>query len=199
MEISTHFFNMHFTISIMLVCSKFRICHARDTITKDTPLYSNETIISAGNIFELGFFTGQVDDNRNGSFVGIWYYKLQPRTIVWVANRDQPQSLDSKQVVFIGEDNNLHFTDKFTRRNFTRSSNTTAKLLDTGNLVLIDGQSGKIWWQSFKHPTDTFLPGMKMTAELELTSWIELSRPGTGIYKFKLDEDEKLYVIKKKR
>ncbi|RDX61144.1 G-type lectin S-receptor-like serine/threonine-protein kinase, partial [Mucuna pruriens] len=45
------------------------------------------------------------------------------------------------------------------------STNTTVKLLDSGNLVLI-GTS--CLWQSFQNPTDTFLPGMKMDAKFNV-------------------------------
>ncbi|KAJ0780282.1 putative non-specific serine/threonine protein kinase [Helianthus annuus] len=45
--------------------------------------------------------------------------------------------------------------------NTTSSGNATAKLDDSGNLVVIDGHNKSILWQSFDYPTDTFLPGMK--------------------------------------
>ena len=41
------------------------------------------------------------------------------------------------------------------------NSNTSATLLDSGNLVLRNGNSD-ILWESFDYPTDTLLPGMKL-------------------------------------
>ncbi|KAG5551168.1 hypothetical protein RHGRI_009559 [Rhododendron griersonianum] len=46
--------------------------------------------------------------------------------------------------------------------NISSSGNTSATLLDSGNLVLNDRRSGDILWQSFDYPTDTLLPGMKV-------------------------------------
>ncbi|KAL3820990.1 hypothetical protein ACJIZ3_006895 [Penstemon smallii] len=62
------------------------------------------------------------------------------------------------------------------------------RLLDSGNLVLSDGRSGKSLWQSFDYPSDTFLPGMKMDKGIELISWITPSDPATGDYKFIQDQ-----------
>ncbi|GMN48027.1 hypothetical protein TIFTF001_017195 [Ficus carica] len=62
--------------------------------------------------------------------------------------------------------------------------------MDSGNLVLQEGsQQGEILWESFKSPTDTFLPNMTMDANLTLTSWREKDEPGTGDFTFKLDAD----------
>ena len=55
-----------------------------------------------------------------------------------------------------------------------------AKLLDSGNLVLMDGSDGNTdsyIWQSFENPADTLLPGMKLGWDVKtglhlfLTSW----------------------------
>ncbi|KAM0009262.1 putative protein kinase RLK-Pelle-DLSV family [Helianthus debilis subsp. tardiflorus] len=64
---------------------------------------------------------------------------------------------------------------------------TTLKLLDTGNVVLIDVELRCILWQSFETPTDTFLPGMKMGKSLKLTSWSTGTDPGSGSFKFQRD------------
>ncbi|KAJ9538914.1 hypothetical protein OSB04_031647 [Centaurea solstitialis] len=57
-----------------------------DIITPTQPLAMNQTLISSGGVFELGF----VDLGNNNLYLGIWYREIQPRTIVWVANRDVP-------------------------------------------------------------------------------------------------------------
>uniref|UniRef100_A0A0E0H2X3 Receptor-like serine/threonine-protein kinase n=1 Tax=Oryza nivara TaxID=4536 RepID=A0A0E0H2X3_ORYNI len=47
--------------------------------------------------------------------------------------------------------------------NTTTSNNTVAVLLNSGNLVLSDASNSSIiFWESFSHMTDTFLPGAKM-------------------------------------
>ncbi|PIN10184.1 hypothetical protein CDL12_17230 [Handroanthus impetiginosus] len=73
--------------------------------------------------------------------------------------------------------------------------NRTLQLLDSGNLILLDGHT--TLWQSFDFPTDTLLPGMKMNNHRGLTSWISQSDPSTGNYVF--DKDHGMYSIQKGR
>ncbi|XP_048232704.1 G-type lectin S-receptor-like serine/threonine-protein kinase At4g03230 isoform X2 [Ricinus communis] len=65
-----------------------------------------------------------------------------------------------------------------------------AKLMDFGNLVL-SNQLARTTWQSFEHPTDTFLPGMRMDQNLMLTSWTSKIDPAPGQFTFKLHQKEK--------
>lgn len=77
------------------------------------------------------------------------------------------------------------------------STNRTVKLLDSGNLVLSeDDQSAMSLWESFKNPTNTFLPGMKMDENIELVSWTDPGDPRKGNFTLKLDElGEGIYTI----
>uniref|UniRef100_A0A251SGZ7 non-specific serine/threonine protein kinase n=2 Tax=Helianthus annuus TaxID=4232 RepID=A0A251SGZ7_HELAN len=67
----------------------------------------------------------------------------------------------------------------------TESVNATAKLHDTGNLVLMD-QNEKVLWQSFDYPTQHWLPGMKIGndysrgIEWHLSSWKISQHPLVG-------------------
>ncbi|KAJ0743855.1 putative protein kinase RLK-Pelle-DLSV family [Helianthus annuus] len=73
---------------------------------------------------------------------------------------------------------------------------TVLKLLDTGNAVLMNVESGSTLWQSFEHPTDTFLPGMKMDKKINLTSWKSVTDPAPGSFKLiQLEQDEPRYSI----
>ncbi|MFS7957702.1 putative non-specific serine/threonine protein kinase [Helianthus anomalus] len=54
-----------------------------------------------------------------------------------------------------------------------KNSNPVAQLLDIGNLVIRDDVSNNISWQSFAHPGDTWLPGMKIGVDC---NWIHLHR-----------------------
>lgn len=66
-----------------------------------------------------------------------------------------------------------------------------AQLLDSGNLVLKDQNNGtsreSYQWQSFDHPSDTLLPGMKLGWDLNsgqeryLTSWRTTKDPSLCI------------------
>ncbi|KAJ9690221.1 hypothetical protein PVL29_012730 [Vitis rotundifolia] len=71
------------------------------------------------------------------------------------------------------------------------------QLLNTGNLVVkdvgSDNNSASYIWQSFDHPCDTILPGMKMGSNLEtrlewyMTSWTSKQDPSTGDFTYKVD------------
>jgi hypothetical protein len=162
---------MIFCLYILLLCSCRVDCYARDTLKhgESITLKHGETLVSSGGLFELGFFnaTGSASSK---SYVGIWYPELDPKTFVWVANRDKPVPNGSTGVSFgIAEDGNLKVWDNTTGYVYwntsvetSSSANRTVKLMDSGNLVLRDDQLATSLWESFQNPTDTFLPGMKM-------------------------------------
>ncbi|KAM5580820.1 hypothetical protein ABKV19_010165 [Rosa sericea] len=162
-----------------------------------------EALVSAGGEFELGFFP----TTTGKRYVGIWYHKVTPRTVVWVANRAEPLPADSTGVLTI-EEGNLRVFDNVTRKLYwsttnigtSSSFNKTVQIMDSGNLVLRN--TGELTadplWQSFQNPTDTFIPGMLMDSNLELTSWSNKNDPRTGNYTFKLDQDQgNLFTILK--
>ncbi|XP_038704292.1 G-type lectin S-receptor-like serine/threonine-protein kinase At4g03230 isoform X1 [Tripterygium wilfordii] len=177
------------------------LCFARDTITIDSQLIDDqrgETLVSDGERFELGFFT------LNGRrYVGIWYYKSNPRVVVWVANRDNPLlesdgrfAIDDGNLKVLDSTRNLHWSTDLGSSSFTLR---LAELKDSGNLVLSDDNQAVRLWQSFEHPTDTFLSGMKMNKNLTLTSWRSQDDPAPGNFTFKMDEDkDNQFVIKKR-
>ncbi|KAK4845179.1 hypothetical protein QYF36_001974 [Acer negundo] len=176
-----------------------------DTITLNASISDGETIISAGEIFELGFFNPVKGSVRR--YLGIWYYKSDPKTVVWVANRDNPL-FNTNGVSGIGEDGNLVLfdgnKDSVWSTNLTNlgSSKLMVKLLDSGNLVLgkeddQDSGSFKFIWESFQNPTDTFLAGMKMNENLILTSWESPFNPADGDFQFQQEDNQ--YIIKREQ
>ncbi|CAH1433666.1 unnamed protein product [Lactuca virosa] len=148
---------------------------------------NHETLVSPGKIFQMGFFELQ----PNHRYVGIWYY-LDPKTIVWVANRDSPIS-SSSSIITIQDDGNFVVKDSsmnyFTTNlhSGSGSDRRTLKLSDTGNAILTD-ESGKHFWSSFAFPTDTFLPGMYMEKTMKIVSWKTPNDPGTGSFVFQKDQ-----------
>ncbi|XP_076926530.1 G-type lectin S-receptor-like serine/threonine-protein kinase At4g27290 [Bidens hawaiensis] len=65
------------------------------------------------------------------------------------------------------------------------------QLMDSGNLVVWERENKNIIWESFDHPGDTFLPGMKIGKHLragiersttEWNSWKSPDDPSTGLY-----------------
>ncbi|KAG2685393.1 hypothetical protein I3760_10G123400 [Carya illinoinensis] len=67
-------------------------------------------------------------------------------------------------------------------------SNRSARLLDTGNLILQENVTGSILWESFQHPTDSLLPKTKIITNVitgknvQLTSWKSPSDPSVGTF-----------------
>lgn len=69
--------------------------------------------------------------------------------------------------------------------------------MDSGNLVLTvagDGGGGKkTLWQSFDHPSDTLLPGMRLGVDYltntswQLVSWKSVTNPSPGNYALKME------------
>jgi hypothetical protein len=193
-----------------LLCFPF-LCSARDNITWKSSITDQspkETLVSAGGRFELGFFA----PNGSRRYVGIWYYKSNPRTVVWVANRQSPLG-GSDGVFAIGKDGNAVVLDGNNKSYWSTSSSTVQarnssytnrmlKLLDSGNLVLLEenGINNTVIqiWQSFENPTDTFLPGMKMDTNRALTSWKSIDDPSPGYFTFQQDQDgQNHYSIRK--
>ncbi|MCD7448454.1 hypothetical protein HAX54_042252 [Datura stramonium] len=177
---------------LVILCS----CDARSTIDGSSKLVDNEeTLVSAGEKFEMGFFSDDRDQLRR--FVGIWYYNMSPRTVVWVANWNRPipvSRIKNEDISVVVEDGNLKVYNSNSSTPYfstvlDSASNRRVELLDTGNLVLVD-ESGARLWQSFLNPTDTFLPGMKMGMGFKLTD----SR--SGKYTFQMGEgDNNTYAI----
>eukprot|EP00261_Vitis_vinifera_P031476 XP_019072719.1 PREDICTED: receptor-like serine/threonine-protein kinase SD1-8 isoform X2 [Vitis vinifera] len=162
-----------------------------DTILQGQSITTSQTIISAGGNFELGFFS---PGKSTKYYVGIWYKKILEQTIVWVANRDY--SFTNPSVILtVSTDGNLEILEgKFSYKvtSISSNSNTSATLLDSGNLVLRNGNSD-ILWESFDYPTDTLLPGMKIGHDKRsgktwsLVSWKSAEDPGPGDFSVQVD------------
>ncbi|KAM0063376.1 putative protein kinase RLK-Pelle-DLSV family [Helianthus debilis subsp. tardiflorus] len=155
------------------------------TISDSSFLTDGDTLVSAGGIFELGFFKPGSSENR---YLGIWYKKISVRTVVWVANRDHPLPGASPLVLKIADQGILGLFNNSSMiwsSNTTTSGNATAKLQRDGNLVVID-QNEDVIWQSFDYPTDTLLSGMKLgrdykrSKEWLLSSWKSSQDPAPG-------------------
>ncbi|XP_008245612.1 PREDICTED: G-type lectin S-receptor-like serine/threonine-protein kinase At2g19130 [Prunus mume] len=155
-------------------------------------LSGNQTITSPSGIFELGFFT---PGNSQNYYIGIWYKKLPPKTVVWVANRNQPVSDTSSSTLQLFQNGNLTLLVQFkteiwsTHSMSTVSHSTVAMLLDNGNFVITYAfNSSVVIWQSFDHPTNTWLPGGKLghnrltKEKLSLTPWRNPQNPAPGLF-----------------
>nr|GME01322.1 G-type lectin S-receptor-like serine/threonine-protein kinase At2g19130 [Ipomoea batatas] len=174
-----------------------------DTISLNQSLSGDQTIVSPDGKFELGFFKPGTTSNY---YIGIWY-KVSPQTVVWVANRETPISNKASAELKI-LDGNLVLLNEFKTSIWNTSISSTSKsvtavLHNDGNLILSDGSnSTSPLWQSFDNPTDTWLPGGRLsynkrtrTKQL-LISWRNSEDPAPGLFSLELDPENKQYLLK---
>ncbi|CAL0328969.1 unnamed protein product [Lupinus luteus] len=168
------------------------------TISANQSLSGDQTLVSKEGNFELGFFK---IGNSSKYYIGIWYIKVTELTYVWVANRDNPVSDKNSAMLTISK-GNLALLDQSqnlvwsTNLSSSSSDSVVAVLLDSGNLILSnrpDATESEALWQSFDHPTDTWLPGGKMKMDKKtkkpqyLTAWKNNEDPATGLFSLELD------------
>jgi hypothetical protein len=186
---------------LLLVLFYYRACFsiAADTLSAGQPLSLKNTISSEGSNFTLGLFI------RGASkiYLGIWYntFGLKEQDIVWVANREKPLSDASSSRLELSEDGNLVLLQGSssnipvwsTKLTLTRSNSTEAVVGDDGNFVLRDSSNkNTIFWESFDHPTDTWLPGAKFGIDNitgksnQLIPWKNSEDPAPGMFSFRL-------------
>uniref|UniRef100_A0A251U4V0 Putative S-locus glycoprotein domain, Bulb-type lectin domain, PAN/Apple domain protein n=1 Tax=Helianthus annuus TaxID=4232 RepID=A0A251U4V0_HELAN len=175
-------------------------CATLDTISTNQVFRDGDTIVSDDNMFELGFFSPGKSKNR---YLGIWYKKISTGTVVWVANRETPIK-DKSGMLELSKQGNLQIrsgdnTVIWSSKSmvFTMSNNTVVvvQLLDTGNLVVWDRttKDESEIWQSFDHPGNTLLPGMKHGKDLVtgiervIIPWKSADDPSPGAYLHYLD------------
>ncbi|KAH7675771.1 S-receptor-like serine/threonine-protein kinase protein [Dioscorea alata] len=194
--------NKSFSFLILISISILsHLSSATDTLYLGQSLSGNQTLVSQAGTFELGFFS---PGNSINYYIGIWYKNIPTRDIIWVANRETPISNPSTSELKISElDGHLVLLNQSKLPVWSSNStlsNTTgtrvAVLLDTGNLVLRNvSNSSTSTWQSFDHPTDTWMPGgwlgvNKVTGEFNsMTSWKTPEDPAPGPYTERMDPD----------
>ncbi|XWS10719.1 hypothetical protein CRYUN_Cryun38cG0022000 [Craigia yunnanensis] len=155
-----------------------------NTITPSKSIKDPEVITSESGVFRLGFFSFANSTNR---FVGICYNHIPVQTVIWVAKRNRPFK-DSSGTVKISEDGNLVVLNGQEEILWSSSvtdsvANTSALLLDSGNLVLTDNNNEKSIWESFQHPSKAHMPTMKISTnvrtgkKVQLRSWKSPSDP----------------------
>ncbi|KAG8365441.1 hypothetical protein BUALT_Bualt18G0105200 [Buddleja alternifolia] len=169
----------------LLICLCFlQFSTSIDTISVNQSIRDNETLVSNGHKFKLGFFS---PGNSSHRYVGIMF-NLPVMTVIWVANRENPIN-DSSGIMEISGDGNLVIfngqNNVVWSSNISSSPNSSAQILDTGNLVLYNS-NGRIIWESFLHASDSFMEKMKIITDSiakernTLTSWRSPNDPSPG-------------------
>lgn len=179
-----------FACFLFVFCSGL-VCNGSDTLLPGQSLFTNQTLVSKGGKFELGFFNS---GNSTNYYIGIWYKHIPVRTVVWVYNRDDPipHSHYNYSRVELLSNGSLYVYLGVERIWYYFPIVSEAVILDTGNFVFRDS-SGGIVWQSFDYPTDTWLPGMKLYDDFRfngLVSWTNPNDPASGNYALVVDSGE---------
>ncbi|KAL4282073.1 hypothetical protein GQ457_03G023680 [Hibiscus cannabinus] len=170
---------------------KYPEAAAMDTITPGIHLNTSATIVSAGEMFELGFYQPA---NSMSYYMAIMYKNILEDRVVWIANRDYP--VTASALFCIGNHGNLAIRQggiiyMVTDLQLT-NANVSATLLDSGNLVFRD-ENSSILWQSFDFPAHTFLPRMKLGYGRRIgktwlyVSWRSSNDPSPGNFTLQLD------------
>ncbi|KAH9651139.1 G-type lectin S-receptor-like serine/threonine-protein kinase [Citrus sinensis] len=188
---------------MLIICcfllSNIRTASTRDTIGLGQSIRDGETLVSANESFELGFFSPGKSKSR---YLGIWYKKIANGTVTWVANRDAPlpdrsgvlsiSSQGNGTLILLNSTNGIVWSFNAART----AQNPVALLLESGNLVVKSGNdndSDNFLWQSFDYPTHVLLPGMKLGVNLVtglkrfMSSWKSADDPAQDNYIYEVD------------
>ncbi|XP_062189246.1 G-type lectin S-receptor-like serine/threonine-protein kinase B120 isoform X2 [Phragmites australis] len=185
------------------------VAGATDTLRQGESLSGAATLVSSpSGVFEVGFFAP--DTNLPSRlYLGIWYRVISPRTVVWVANRAAAATSASPSLT-LTDTGELRVLDGAANGTATPapllwSSNTSSRasvprgsysaaIQDSGSLQ-VRGEDG-VLWDSFWHPTDTMLSGMRIPVfapgrgpveRFLFTSWASETDPSPGRYALGLD------------
>ncbi|KAL6844917.1 hypothetical protein ACP4OV_025576 [Aristida adscensionis] len=191
-------------------------CAPDNRLLPSEPLSPGATIVSDDGAFALGFFSPS-NSTPAKLYLGIWYNDISELTVVWVANRETPttnSTTSSAPTLLLTNTSDLILFDVGGRVLWTTAKGVTdaaapspappvgtaAVLLNSGNLV-IRSPNGTVLWQSFEHPSDTLLPGMKIRIKYKtragerLVSWKGPDDPSLGPFSYGGDPDTFLQIF----
>uniref|UniRef100_A0A0D6QR45 Receptor-like serine/threonine-protein kinase n=1 Tax=Araucaria cunninghamii TaxID=56994 RepID=A0A0D6QR45_ARACU len=183
----TFFMRLLFALTVIIQLKFYGAAEGGDTISLGASLRKNQTLISKNGTFEAGFFS---PDGTKKWYLGIWYARVLHKTVVWVANRNTPIK-NAPGVLTLSTNGTLGLFDAEGEQVW--SINDTAKasvatISDSGNFVMLGAENkSEIVWQSFEHPVDTWLPGMKIGKDQPLISWKNSMDPAPGAFSFLMD------------
>ncbi|XP_019168473.1 PREDICTED: G-type lectin S-receptor-like serine/threonine-protein kinase At1g67520 [Ipomoea nil] len=203
----------------------FFICHAlllsyvsaKDTLAPGEYILPTDEVYlrSSNKIFELKLIRGPPGNSSTSScylciqFTEYPILAASQQMIVWVTWLGQAETssvpvlkMERDGRLVVSADHEFVVNDD---RQYPYAMNTTATLLDTGNLVLrIVGGHTHTSWQSFDHPTaNTLLPGMILGSRFGvktrgvhcLTSWTSEGNPSPGDFSLCVDPNNPKQLI----
>ncbi|KOM49499.1 hypothetical protein LR48_Vigan08g032600 [Vigna angularis] len=178
------------------------ISSATDTFNGSQSLPDGATLVSKDGTFEMGFFSPSNSNTTTNRYLGIWYKSIPVKTVVWVANRENPVKDNSSKLsistqgklVILSNNSTLVWSPNTAE--VTKAQSIIVQLLDSGNLVVRyenDSNPRNFLWESFDYPCDTFLPGMKIGWNLKkgliwrLTAWKNWDDPSPGNFSWGME------------
>ncbi|XP_016648211.1 PREDICTED: G-type lectin S-receptor-like serine/threonine-protein kinase At1g67520 [Prunus mume] len=160
-------------IMLIIFASRWTWHNATDTLKQGDTLNSTGSLVSSSGKFSLNF-TLRTIHGSDSNFLSIMRIKREANR-AWIANPDLPISSSSSPLLTLDTNNTLKIIhqggDPFVLSTAPQTNDTStsvvATLLDSGNFVLqevssVNRSTIRVFWQSFDHPLDTFLPGMKL-------------------------------------
>lgn len=155
-----------------------------------SPTAAESSWSSPSGNFEFGFY-----QQGNGFSVGIWLIGVNKKTVVWTANRDDTPVDDKANLLFTDSGKLLLRIEQGYEKPIADISNSasSASMLDSGNFVLYNNNSG-IVWESFEHPTDTMLQDQVLLPAGQLFSSVSETNHSTGRFHLKMQDDGNLVL-----
>ncbi|KAL8495923.1 hypothetical protein ACS0TY_019877 [Phlomoides rotata] len=134
--------------------------------------------------------------NQDRYLLAIWYNKIPEVTIVWSKN-SYPVPEGSR--IQLTEQGQHILSDsrgkEIWRAGIGNRASTGAAMLDSGNFVLRNGDDSI--WESFSYPSDTMLPGQKLSMEGNLTARQSETDYTDGRFFLKIQGDGNLVLYTK--
>ncbi|CAA2984330.1 G-type lectin S-receptor-like serine threonine-kinase CES101 isoform X5 [Olea europaea subsp. europaea] len=179
----------------------------RDTVKPGDSLSSSDSLVSANNVFTLGF-SNVFENNYYHSYLATSFTDSSSYNPVWLGNREEPIT-DGSGILTISSAGKLILTSNISDPiSGGNGTNITATLLNSGNFVVretnINGSTGRILWESFDYPTDTLLPGIKLGVNhrtgrnWHLTSWFENFNPASGAFTLEWDPSTRKLIVQRR-
>ncbi|KAL0331027.1 UNVERIFIED_CONTAM: G-type lectin S-receptor-like serine/threonine-protein kinase [Sesamum angustifolium] len=200
-----------FLIFVNCLGSQSQQFSSLDTLKPGDRLNSSSQLVSANGTFSLGFalFGAPGSAYLALSHTNSIYYP------VWIGNREQPAftsqdpflTVDINGKLVIRHGINGGESIELYAGESSKQNNVSVTLLETGNLVVKEMSSSNgevILWQSFDHPTDTLLPGMKLSVNRRtgrkriLTSWFGPDDPAPGAFTLEWDPSEDRLLVRRR-
>ncbi|KAG8391302.1 hypothetical protein BUALT_Bualt01G0173800 [Buddleja alternifolia] len=156
---------------------------------------NNPPWLSPSGEFAFGFRPLLHSNNEDLFLLSIWFNKIPEQTIVWSKN-DHPVpkgsriQLTNEGVLVLYDPRGVEIWRAQTGSN---GGSSCAAMLNSGNFVLMNRDSSYIW-ESFRIPTDTMLPGQRLSMRGNLTSRQSETNYTDGRFQLRMQGDGNLVL-----